>query len=98
MSPVLDRGEILHLLGRHHLSPAVRDGAPALAGHGDPTGRCGWEPFFRALEARGLAVVAEGDAEPRLVPRAEAGAPAHRGGGLAEARRFVDALRGRWTP
>jgi len=65
----IDRGKILHLAGRHRLSPAVRDGAPALVPVGDPRGRCGWEPFFSALQRAGLAVE-DGDAEVRLVARA----------------------------
>ena len=94
-----DRGEILHRAGRAHLSPALRDGAPALAGHGEAAGRCGWEPFFRALSARGLAVAFGEDGSARVVPRA--GAPAHAAhgeGGLEGARRFLRALRGDFTP
>ena len=63
-----DRGEILHLSGRHRLSPALRDGAPLLVPVGDTAGRCGWAPFFEALARAGLAVAEEGD-EVRLVPR-----------------------------
>lgn len=69
------RGEIMHAAGRARLSPALRDGAPALVGHGETAGRCGWAPFFRALEARRLAVAWE-DADPaalRLVPRSGGG-------------------------
>ncbi len=67
-----DRGDILHLAGRQRLSPAVRAGAPLLLPVGDPAGRCGWAPFFAALERAGLAVVPgdeAGDGPPRLVPR-----------------------------
>jgi hypothetical protein len=56
-----DRGEIIHLAGRRRLSPALRDGRPALVGPGDLQGRCGWEPFFAALERSGLAVRVTGE-------------------------------------
>jgi hypothetical protein len=98
MPATADRGEIIHLAGRHRLSPAVRDGAPALVGPTELQGRCGWEQFFRALEDRGLAV-AEEAGEIRIVARG-GGRPAPRpspAGLLAEARRFLRALRGRWT-
>ncbi len=93
----IDRGVILHLAGRHHLSPALRDGGPALVGPGDTAGRCGWEPFFRALLQRRLAVAFEEDGSARTVP-AE-GVPAHPpsgGDALGDARRFLRALGGRW--
>jgi hypothetical protein len=95
-----DRGEIIHFAGRSRLSPALRDGAPALVGPGEP-GRCGWEPFFRALSARDLAVAfdPEGPGEVRFVPRREAERHLGRGHGpLEEARRFIAALRGRKPP
>jgi hypothetical protein len=69
MPTTTDRGAILHLAGARALSPAVRDGRPALAPKGDLAGRCGWEPFFRALDRHGLAVAWEGDGEPAIVPR-----------------------------
>lgn len=91
-----DRGEIVHLAGRHHLSPALREGAPALVA-GEVAGRCGWEPFFRALEGRDLAIAFDEAGAARAVPRAGGPAPASaRGGALAEARRFLRALRGEW--
>jgi hypothetical protein len=96
MHATIDRGEIIHFAGRAHLSPALRDGAPALVGHGEP-GRCGWEPFFRALSERDLAVALgpEVPSEARFVPRREA--EPHLGlrhpGPLEEARRFIAALR-----
>jgi hypothetical protein len=62
-----DRGEIIHHAGRHRLSPAVRDGVPVLVGPGDAEGRCGWERFFRALDARRLALAPD-EAGGRLVP------------------------------
>jgi hypothetical protein len=94
-----DRADIMHTAGFLRLSPALRDGAPALVAAGEAgVARCGWEPFFRALDARRLAVAWEpGDpASVRLVPRAAA-PPARRspeGGALAEARRFLRAWRG----
>jgi hypothetical protein len=106
----VDRGEMMHALGRARLSPAIRDGVPALTPPGDTAGRCGWADFFGAVEARGLALEhdPDGAAPPRLVPAPAAaatnpGGPAHhaglpRRGALAEARRFLDALRGRWPP
>jgi hypothetical protein len=56
MPATTDRGEIMHAAGRARLSPALRDGAPALVPQGETAGRCGWAPFFGALEARRLAV------------------------------------------
>ncbi len=71
----------MHAAGRARLSPALRDGAPALLPQGETAGRCGWAPFFAALEARRLAVAWD-DADPgivRIVPLSEAsaGADAH---------------------
>lgn len=60
----------MHAAGRARLSPALREGAPALLPQGDTAGRCGWAPFFAALEARRLAVAWD-EAEPatlRIVP------------------------------
>lgn len=96
-----DRGEIIHLASFFRLSPALRDGAPALVQHGDTqAGRCGWEPFFGALAARGLAVAwtANDRASVRLVPREEARRdPPHRPSlarALAHARAFLSAWWG----
>jgi hypothetical protein len=72
MPATTDRGEIMHAAGRARLSPALREGAPALLAQGDTAGRCGWAPFFRALAARRLAVAWD-DADPataRVVPAA----------------------------
>lgn len=92
-----DRGVVLQLAGRHRLSPALRDGAPVLLGAGEVAGRCGWEPFFRALQERRQAIAFEEDGTARAVPAA--GAPTHppsRGDALGAARRFLAALAGRW--
>ncbi len=51
-----DRGQILHLAGLHSLSPALAGGVPRLVSGPDPA-RCGWEPFFAAVERRRLALV-----------------------------------------
>ncbi len=62
----------MHAAGRARLSPALQGGVPALLPPGETAGRCGWAPFFAALEERRLAVVWD-DAEPtalRVVPRA----------------------------
>ncbi|HSD21607.1 MAG TPA: hypothetical protein VLC54_16280 [Anaeromyxobacter sp.] len=94
----IDRGEIIHFAARSRLSPALRDGAPALVGQGEP-GRCGWEPFFRALSERDLAVALDPEmpGEARFMPRRGAGPHPGRShpGPLEEARRFIAALRGR---
>lgn len=55
-----DRCDIIHLAGRLRLSPALRDGAPALVPVGDRAGRCGWEPFFAAFERGPWVVEREG--------------------------------------
>lgn len=99
-----DRAEVVHFAGRHRLSPALRDGAPALVAPGDPGERCGWAAFFAAPAGRRLVAVLD-PADPasfRTVTagasRAPAGGPAPRAGAFAEARRFVAALRGRLPP
>jgi hypothetical protein len=71
MPATTDRGEIMHAAGRARLSPALRDGAPALLPTGETVGRCGWAPFFAALEARRLAVAWD-EADPaalRIEPK-----------------------------
>jgi hypothetical protein len=104
MPSTTDRGDVIHFAGRHRLSPALRDGKPALLPIGEGGARCGWAEFFAAMDAAGLVASLEADdaASFRLVPRgAGAGAGAARGhgpGALAEARRFVAALRGRLPP
>lgn len=97
MPVTADRGEVLHLAGRLRLSPALAGGAPVLLAAGDASAtRCGWEPFFRALSERGLAVSwEEGDPSVRIVPRAGAGAaPPSLRRALGAARRFLRAWRG----
>jgi hypothetical protein len=74
--PSRDRRDILHLAGRRRLSPAVRGGLPALVAIGDLAGRCGWEPFFAALERTGLWVFEETDGSVRLAPLRAAAASA----------------------
>ena len=71
MPVTVDRGEILHRAGRARLSPAIREGAPALVPVAETAGRCGWAPFFAALEERRLAVAWEPDdpASVRVVAR-----------------------------
>jgi hypothetical protein len=107
MPSTADRGDIIHFAGRHRLSPALRDGAPALVAVGDPGQRVGWAEFFAELRARELVASfdPEDPASFRLVPAGAsaqgAAAPAHGPGGrgvLAEARRFLAALRGRFPP
>jgi hypothetical protein len=92
-----DRGEIIHLAGRLRLSPGLDAGrGPALSSApGDGVARCGWAPFFRAMEGRRLALAFDPDgASARLVPAAAGAKP--RGPGLAaleHARRFWSAWR-----
>ncbi len=71
-----DRCDILHLAGRLRLSPALRNGDPALVPVGDRAGRCGWEPFFAALEQGGFWVVEDPGGTVRIARRAELGGPA----------------------
>ncbi len=102
-----DRGDVIHFAGRHRLSPALRDGAPALVAHGEPGTRCGWAELFAALRAR-REVAALSPDDPgsfRTVPRggaagdeAAGAAPSRGPGAFAEARRFLSALRGRLPP
>ncbi len=61
-----DRNDILGLAARRLLSPALRDGVPALVPVGDRAGRCGWEPFFAALERDRLWVREEEDGTVRI--------------------------------
>ena len=96
-----DRGEIIHLAGLHRLSPALRDGAPALVGPGEPGARCGWEAFFGALSARRGAVAWTADggaAAVRVVSLGEAHRdPPHRASlrrALRQAADFLRAWRG----
>ena len=103
MPITVDRATVIHLAGSHRLSPALRDGAPALVSAGETAGRCGWQEFFAALAARGLAVSFRPDdpasisVVPRVRGRADAD-PAPSRGAFAEAARFLAALRGRYPP
>jgi hypothetical protein len=75
MASGLDRGDVIHFAGRHGLSPASRDGAPALLAHGEPGQRCGWEPLFAALAARGETLALAPDGGWALAPLGAAPAP-----------------------
>jgi len=93
-----DRGEVLDLAGREHLSPGLRDGRPVWLPEGETAGRCGWAPFFEAAERAGLAAAWDPDApgSATLLPAGEA-RPLERHATLADgidrARRFVRACR-----
>ncbi|HTP51542.1 MAG TPA: hypothetical protein VMK42_12645 [Anaeromyxobacteraceae bacterium] len=94
-----DRGAFLEVAGRGRLSPALAAGAPRLAPEGDGEGRCGWEPFFTAVEARGLAVAwdPESPAQAELARAEEVRELAPRGelaAGLDRWRRFLGAWKG----
>lgn len=105
MPVTADRADVIHFAGRHRLSPAVRAGGPALVPQGETRDRCGWATFFTAMRARGLAASfdpADG-ASLSFVPRAGAsdhprGEPGGGPGAFSEARRFLEALRGRPPP
>ena len=97
-----DRGEVLSFAGFHHLSPALRDGAPRLVGEGENAGRIGWEPFFAALDAAGLVMAwdTEDPSAASPIPAAE-GRALRRipgSGAMEQARRFVRAFRRGPTP
>ena len=102
-----DRAEVIHFAGRHRLSPALREGAPALVAAGEPGERCGWAEFFAAPAGRrvGAALDPDDPASFRIVPAgasrasgAPGGGPAPRGRAFAAARRFLAALRGKLPP
>ncbi len=99
----IDRGEIIHLAGQRGLSPALRGGAPAFVSGHDAGDRCGWQPFFAALESRGLALTwdPEDPASASFAPLREVsghlsghGSP----GGLRRSARFLKALLRRDAP
>lgn len=75
MPATLDRGEVIHHAGRHHRSPALLDGTPALLEHGEPGTRCGWGPFFSALAGRGETLALASDGSSRTAPRGEPPSP-----------------------
>ncbi len=94
---ISERGEVLHLAGLHSLSPALSGRVPRLVSGPDP-GRCGWEPFFAAVERRGLALVLdpEDPSSAAFVPAGEA-RPFRRphpglGAALSHSARFLRAL------
>ena len=93
-----DRGQVLDFAGSNHLSPALRDGNPALVDENETSGRIGWEPFFAALDRAGLVLSwdTEDASTVRAVPLAEA-LPLERhpsfADGLARTRRFLTVLR-----
>jgi hypothetical protein len=99
MPLLCDRGDIVHEAGRRRLSPAVRDGEPALVAEDETAGRCGWADLFAILERRGLAVDFE-EGSVRFVPRGAARSArpswlARARSAIAGARRFAAALRAR---
>ncbi len=90
-----DRGDIIHLAGRRHLSPALdaRGGPAWWSPQGEGLARCGWEPFFAAL-SKGKLAVATG-AEPGFAPpSAPEDLRARLSHALAHSRRFWAAFRG----
>jgi len=94
-----DRGTVLGLAGRNHLSPALREGTPTLVGEGDNAGRVGWADFFEALEGHGLALAWDTDdpssAAPLPLAQAAPLIPQHGlAAGTERARRFWKAFRG----
>ena len=94
-----DRGQVLDFAGSNHLSPALRDGTPALVDEHETAGRIGWEAFFAALDRAGLELCwdTEDASTVRAVPVAEA-LPLERhptlADGIARTRRFLAVLRG----
>jgi hypothetical protein len=96
----LDRADIVHFAGIHHLSPALDDRSlPTFsAAAGDGLARCGWERFFSLVRTHGLAL--EYDPEQatsaRLVARPPGTGDHAAGRGLrhavTHARRFWHAL------
>ena len=97
MSSGLDHGELIHFAGRHGLSPALQDGAPALVAHGEPGARCGWAALFSALAARGETLALSPDGGWRRLPLGEAPSPSRPsapGAFLHRATATLRALRG----
>jgi hypothetical protein len=95
MPATRDRGDVIHFAGRHRLSPALDHDGPALLAPGEAGERCGWEPFFRAMAARRVALAFDDDdpGSRRFVPLSEAPPSRHAPGPLEEWRRFWAALR-----
>lgn len=95
----IDRGAVLGVAGRGHLSPAVRDGAPVLVAEGESAGRVGWAAFFEAADRAGLALTwdTEDPSAATLEPLGQAAPHVQRAGisaGIDSARRFLQAFRG----
>jgi hypothetical protein len=91
----VDRGEVIHLMGRLGLSPALRAGAPLLLANGEPGQRCGWGPFFSALDARGETVVPTEAGGARIAPLSEAPPRARQASFLSLAAATLTAYRAR---
>ena len=92
-----DRGEVLSFAGFHHLSPALRDGAPRLVAEAENAGRVGWEAFFAALDAAGLVMAWDTEDPSATLPISAAEGRALERiptfAAMAQARRFVQAFR-----
>jgi len=95
MASGLDHGELIHFAGRHGLSPALQDGAPALVAHGEPGARCGWAALFAALSARGETLVLASDGGWSRAPQGAAPSrPSAPAAFLHSATAMLRALRG----
>jgi hypothetical protein len=92
-----DRGEVITFAGFHHLSPALRDGAPRLVVAAENAGRVGWEPFFAALDAGGLVMAWDTEDPSAAAPISAAEGRALERiptfAAMEHARRFVRAFR-----
>lgn len=91
-----DRGAILHFAARHALSPGLRGDRPGLAAEKEEGfQRCGWEPFFAALDAAGPALlIDDGDPAAARPSPPSASRPRSAPAAAETARRFFRALRG----
>jgi hypothetical protein len=90
-----DRGAIIHFAGFHQLSPALDGSRPAFSTQpAEGPRRCGWESFFAAMRACGLALEfqPEDGTSARFVPDSQARHPRPLGpalrGALEHAKRF----------
>ena len=97
-----DRGEVLSFAGFHHLSPALRDGAPRLVVAAENAGRVGWEPFFAALDAAGMVMAWDTEDPASALPISAAEGRALERiptfAAMEQARLFVRAFRRGPTP